>query len=122
MKKLVNAAIAAEVISKKYSISLGELVYVFAQIPTANGDDEKPECKSECLLFRATMSSEYEIALFHILREQFFVKNGFHLIMSDEEIDARTLDAMEKLRAKAESPRLRRQYLTAIKRCGKDCT
>jgi len=68
------------------------------------------------------MPSEYEIALFHILREQFFVKNGFHLIMSDEEIDARTLDAMEKLRAKAESPRLRRQYLTAIKRCGKDCT
>lgn len=115
MKKLVNAAIAAEVISEKYSISLGELVDVFAQIPTANGDDEEPKCKSECLLFRATMPSEYEIALFHFVRDRLYIKNGFQLVMSDEEIDARTLDAMEKLRAKADSPRLRGQYLSAVK-------
>lgn len=115
MKKLVNAAIAAEVISEKYNIPLGELVDVFAQIPTANGDDEEPKCKSECLLFRATMASEYEIALFHFVRDRLYIKNGFQLVMSDEEIDARTLDAMEKLRAKADSPRLRGQYLSAVK-------
>lgn len=68
------------------------------------------------------MPNEYEIALFHFLREQMFVKNGFRLIMSDEEIDARTLVAMEKLRAKAESPRLRGQYLCAVKACGKSGT
>ena len=45
-----------------------------------------------------------------------FIANRFKLIMSDEEIDARTLKAMEKLRAKAESPRLRKQYLLALKR------
>ena len=61
------------------------------------------------------MPSEYEIALFHFIREQMYIKNGFKLVMSDEEIDARTLEAMDKLRAKAESPRLRGQYLRARK-------
>lgn len=61
------------------------------------------------------MPSEYEIALFHFVRDRLYIKNGFQLVMSDEEIDARTLDAMEKLRAKADSPRLRGQYLSAVK-------
>ena len=61
------------------------------------------------------MPNEYEIALFHFLREQMFIRGGFRLVMSDEEIDARTLDAMAKLRDKAESPRLRGQYLRALK-------
>ena len=68
------------------------------------------------LNFQAPLTvSEYEIALFHFIREQMYIKNGFKLVMSDEEIDARTLEAMEKLRAKAESPRLRGQYLRARK-------
>ena len=59
---------------------------------------------------------DYEIALFHFIREQVYIKNGFYHVMSDEEIAERTLDAMEKLRAKAaESPRLRGQYLRAKK-------
>lgn len=133
MKKLVYAASAAEAISEKYNIPLEELIDVFARIPPADVDAgaELP-IKNISLMSHAIgtiegvamvsddkTTNEYEIALFHFLREQLFVRGGFRLVMSDEEIDARTLDAMDKLRAKAESPRMRGQYLRAVRDSGK---
>lgn len=105
MRKHIEAPKAAEIISERFDIPLGDLVDTFASIPRADVIEVKQGERIE----------EYEIALFHLIREQMFIKNGFKLIMSDEEIDARTLEAMEKLRAKAESPRLRRQYIRAKK-------
>lgn len=97
-EKIISAAIAADIISEKLGIPICDLVDVFAELPAI-----------------VISPGDYEIALFHFIREQMYIKNGFKLVMSDEEIDARTLEAMEKLRAKAESPRLRGQYLRARK-------
>lgn len=97
-EKIISVVTAADVISEKFGIPICDLVDVLADIPAV-----------------VISPAEYEIALFHFIREQMYIKNGFKLIMSDEEIDARTLDAMEKLRTKADSPRLRGQYLCAKK-------